>query len=178
MRDVTLCFLVRGNPPHEILLGFKKVGFGVGKYNGFGGKVEPGETIEIAAIREVEEEVGIRVSAQDLQPVGRLTFLFSANPAWNRVAYVFLVTRWSGDPIESVEMRPTWFKVDDIPFGQMWQGDVHWLPRILAGERIRGRLTFGEDNETITAWEVAEDCALTCGTDVLKMKVAACYFRE
>jgi 8-oxo-dGTP diphosphatase len=154
MRNATLCFLVRGNPPDEILLGFKKVRFGAGKYNGFGGKVEPGETIESAAVREVEEEVGIQVFEQDLQLVGRLTFLFPASRAWDKVAYVFLVTRWSGDPIESAEMRPAWFKVDEIPFEQMWQDDVHWLPRILAGERIEGRFTFAEDNETVAAWEV------------------------
>jgi len=39
----------------------------------------------------------------------------------------------------------------------MWQGDVHWLPRVLAGERVRGWFTFGEDNETVTAWEVDKD---------------------
>lgn len=35
----------------EILLGFKKRGFGVGKWNGFGGKVETGESITDAAVR-------------------------------------------------------------------------------------------------------------------------------
>ena len=34
-----------------ILLGLKKKGFGEGKWNGFGGKVEHGETICQAAIR-------------------------------------------------------------------------------------------------------------------------------
>lgn len=37
---------------------------------------------------------------------------------------------------------------------QMWQGDIHWIPRILAGERVQGCFTFGEDNETVTAWKV------------------------
>jgi 8-oxo-dGTP diphosphatase len=154
MRDVTLCLLVRGDPPAEILLGFKKAGFGAGKYNGFGGKVEAGETIASAAIREVEEEVGVKVSEEDLRPVGRLTFLFPAHPSWNRVGHVFLVTAWEGRPVESAEMRPGWFAVEDIPFEHMWQGDVHWIPRILAGERIRGCVVFGEDNETVAAWKV------------------------
>jgi 8-oxo-dGTP pyrophosphatase MutT (NUDIX family) len=154
MRDVTLCLLVRGDPPTEILMGFKKAGFGAGKYDGFGGKVEAGETILNAAIREVQEEVGLIVSEEDLQPVGRLTFLFPADPTWDRVAHVFLVTAWEGRPTESVEMRPVWFRVNDIPFEQMWQGDVHWIPRILAGERIQGCVTFGKDNETVAAWKV------------------------
>jgi mutator protein MutT len=154
MIDVTLCLLVRGDPPTEILLGFKKAGFGVGKYNGFGGKVEAGETIESAAVREVQEEVGLIVSEENLRLMGRLTFLFPAHPAWNRVAHVFLVTAWEGRPTESAEMRPAWFAVGDIPFEQMWQDDVYWMPRVLTGERIQGCVTFGEDNETVAAWTV------------------------
>jgi 8-oxo-dGTP pyrophosphatase MutT (NUDIX family) len=41
---MTLCFLVRGNKPEEILLGLKKVGLR--------GKVEDGETVAMAAVRE------------------------------------------------------------------------------------------------------------------------------
>ena len=154
MKNATLCLLVRGSPPDEILLGFKKVGFGAGKYNGFGGKIEPGETVTHAAIREVEEEVGIKLSAKDLQRVARLTFVFPADPALDHDVYVFLVTEWEGSPVQSVEMKPCWFAVDDIPFEQMWQDDIIWLPRVLAGERIRGYFTFGEDNEAVVAWQV------------------------
>jgi 8-oxo-dGTP pyrophosphatase MutT (NUDIX family) len=44
-----------------ILLGMKKRGFGEGRWNGFGGKVEEGETIVEAAIREMKEESGLTV---------------------------------------------------------------------------------------------------------------------
>ncbi len=146
--------MVRGNPPSEILLGFKKVGFGVGKYNGFGGKIEAGETVIHAAIREVEEEIGIKLSAKNLHQVARLIFIFPADPTLNHDVHVFLVARWEGSPVESAEMKPNWFAVDDIPFEQMWQDDIIWLPRVLAGERIQGRFTFKEDSETVAAWQV------------------------
>ena len=51
---LTLAFLLDGN---RILLGFKKRGFGMGKWNGFGGKVENGETIEQAAKRYIIQDI-------------------------------------------------------------------------------------------------------------------------
>ena len=43
--------LVMAMKNNQILLGYKKRGFGKGKWNGFGGKVEKGETPQEAAIR-------------------------------------------------------------------------------------------------------------------------------
>ena len=50
----------------RVLLGMKKRGFGAGKWNGFGGKIETGETITEAAVREVKEECGYIVNIEDL----------------------------------------------------------------------------------------------------------------
>jgi len=149
MIDSTLCFPVRGDPPTEVLLGFKKTGFGVGKVTGFGGKVEPGETVVAAALRELAEEAGLSAAENDLRPAGRLTFSFPARPSWSQVVHVLLVTSWDGTPIESDEMRPAWFRVDALPFARMWQDASHWLPRILAGERLDLAFVFQADNESI-----------------------------
>lgn len=154
--EATLCILVREEPPRQILLGLKKKGFGAGKYGGFGGKVEEGEAVETAAIRELEEETGLRVLPELLRYVARLEFLFPARPNWNHHVHVFLLASWLGEPEESGEMRPEWFAVDDLPFNGMWQDGRHWLPRILSGERILGRFTFREDNETIDSMNVRE----------------------
>lgn len=161
-RYATLCIPVRGDPPTEVLLGFKKTGFGAGKYTGFGGKVELDETVIQAAARELEEESGLRVSEQDLQLMGLLLFLFPAQPEWSQAVHLFLVRTWEGDPQESMEMAPAWFAVDEIPFGRMWQDGAHWLPPILAEERIRACFLFHEDNETIESleikpWDTTED---------------------
>lgn len=154
MIEATLCLLVRGNPPNQILLGLKKLGLGAGKYGGFGGKIEAGETVTMAAVRELEEETGIKVLERDLQRMGHLTFMFPAKPDWSQVVHVFLVRKWDGNPLESTEMIPAWFTIEDIPFPQMWQDVYHWLPRILTGERIRASFTFREDNETIDELEI------------------------
>ena len=67
----TLVFVFRGD---EILLINKKTGLGKGKVNGPGGKVDPGETPEAAAIRECREELHIDVS--DLEYCGEHRFQF------------------------------------------------------------------------------------------------------
>ena len=46
-----LLTLVLIREPSRVLLGMKKRGFGEGRWNGFGGKVEQGETITQAAYR-------------------------------------------------------------------------------------------------------------------------------
>ncbi len=50
------CRRIQSDGSSEILLGEKKKGFGFGKCIAFGGKVEINESIEQAAIRELEEE--------------------------------------------------------------------------------------------------------------------------
>jgi ADP-ribose pyrophosphatase YjhB (NUDIX family) len=55
MQQTALVFLF--NAQGQILLGMKKRGFGVGKWNGPGGKLEAGESVIQGALRELEEEV-------------------------------------------------------------------------------------------------------------------------
>ncbi len=149
MRDGTLCLLVEGNPPERVLLGLKKHGFGAGKWGGFGGKIEPGETPDMAAARELEEEAGVQIAVRDLHLVGLLTFIFPHQREWNQVVYAFVATRWLGEPAVSDEMDPAWFEIDQIPYDRMWQDGEHWLLRVLAGDRVRARFTFCADNEAV-----------------------------
>ena len=97
---------MRGDPLNEVLLGFKKNGFGAGKYTGIGGKVEPDESVVHAAVRELEEEINVKASGHALQKFGHLTFLFPAKPDWSQVVHVFILTEWGGNPAESAEMKP------------------------------------------------------------------------
>jgi 8-oxo-dGTP pyrophosphatase MutT (NUDIX family) len=145
MTDRTLCFLTRGDPPDEVLLGLKKAGFGAGKYAGFGGGMEAGESIQAAAVRELAEETGIRLAESDLIKVGQLRFIFPYRPDWSQVVHVFRVKSWTGEPVESSEMRPAWFKISEVPYTSMWSDAPHWLPLILSGKRVSGRLVLKSD---------------------------------
>jgi 8-oxo-dGTP pyrophosphatase MutT (NUDIX family) len=151
--DATLVLLIKGQPPAELLLGYKKTGFGRGKYAGFGGKVKACETIPQAAVRELGEEAGIFLSAEVLTAVAVLAFHFPHKPSWEQKVHVFKVDQWDGSPIESQEMRPQWFRIEDIPYDRMWDDGRYWLPKILAGERFRANFIFQADNATVADLE-------------------------
>lgn len=69
----TLAFLRREG---AICLAMKKRGFGEGNWNGYGGKVEEGESIEEAVVREIQEESGIEVAVDVLEKVAINEFFF------------------------------------------------------------------------------------------------------
>ncbi|BBB90523.1 MAG TPA: 8-oxo-dGTP diphosphatase [Methylomusa anaerophila] len=156
MYSSTLCLPVQteGNSIKQILLGMKKRGFGRGKYNGFGGKLEAGESVRAAAVRELREECGLTALEEDLEYAGKLLFVFPANRDFDHDVDIFLVRRWRGEPRETEEMLTGWYSVKDIPYKEMWAGDIYWLPKILAGEKIRGRVVFADDNEGLQAVEI------------------------
>ena len=91
MIDATLCIPIKGDPVEEVLLGLKKKGFGEGKFGGFGGKLKPGETIELATIRELEEESGLIVSESQLSNRGVIFFSFPAQSDWDQAVHIFLM---------------------------------------------------------------------------------------
>ena len=91
MQDATLILLLKGNPVAEVLLGYKKIGFGQGKYTGIGGKIERGEERTDAAIRELFEETTVRVPGPEyLKFSAILEFRFPYKRSWNHRVFVFL----------------------------------------------------------------------------------------
>jgi 8-oxo-dGTP diphosphatase/2-hydroxy-dATP diphosphatase len=132
----TLC-LVRQT--HRILLGMKKRGFGAGRWNGFGGKVHEGESIEDAAKRELSEEA--HIEALSLENVGSVHFEFESNQEIVEVNF-FRVSDFTGQPVETDEMKPQWFDVAKIPFKDMWSDDAYWMPLFLKGKKFKGRFLF------------------------------------
>ncbi|MCX6721611.1 MAG: 8-oxo-dGTP diphosphatase [Candidatus Staskawiczbacteria bacterium] len=146
MKQTTLCLLIKDN---KILLAMKKRGFGVGRWNGYGGKFEPEKDKNIldAAIRETKEEIGVDV--KNMEKFGLFRFRFDKKKEWNQDVHLFVVRDWAGEPSESEEMLPKWFLFKEIPYENMWPDDKHWLPHVLKGEKVEADFLFGEGDKVL-----------------------------
>lgn len=152
MTQATLCLLIKeGQSEKELLLAMKKRGFGIGKWNGVGGKIELAKgdiNIVEAAIREAKEEIGVKI--KKMEKVAVLSFHFPYKKEWDQDVHVFLAKNWEGEPKESEEMLPKWFKISEIPFNEMWDDDKFWLLKVLEGKRLKAKFTFGPGEKIIS----------------------------
>jgi 8-oxo-dGTP diphosphatase len=106
-----------------------------GKYNGLGGKVEPGEDAAAAMIREIREEAGIEVTAMELRGTLSWPGFGRENESW--FAFVFLVSGWEGEPHgANPEGRLEWVPIERVMTGvlPMWDGDRLWLGMVFDGD--------------------------------------------
>ena len=157
MQEATLSFLIReNNKEKELLLAMKKKGFGRGKWNGIGGKFDPKKDKNIieTAKRELREEVG--VTTKEIREMAILNFFYPylSDPEekeWQ--VHVFFAKKWEGAPKESEEVKPKWFKINEIPFNQMWPDDRFWLPKVLKGEKLKAGFIF-KPGELIESFEI------------------------
>lgn len=141
LKPTNLVFLRRQG---QLLLAMKKRGFGAGRWNGAGGKLETGETSAQSAARETREEIGVITGK--LIEVAVLKFYFEDDPndpVQNIICHVYVCNEWEGEPSESEEMAPRWFGLRAIPYSEMWPDDEFWLPQVLAGEYVEAEFLFG-----------------------------------
>jgi 8-oxo-dGTP diphosphatase len=110
-----------------------------GKWNGLGGKFEPGESPEACAIREVYEESGLTIH----QPVlrGILTFPdFRSGENW--YAFVFVAHTFSGTLIDSAEGVLQWIDDDRLLTLPLWAGDRIFLPWLDGEQFFSARFVY------------------------------------
>jgi len=121
----TLCYLRRGGHTLMIHRVKKADDMHQGKWNGLGGKFEPGETPEECALREIHEESGLAARHPMLR--GFLTFPgFKDDEDW--YAFVFVVTDFEGELIDSPEGHLAWIPDGELLGLPLWEGDHIFLP--------------------------------------------------
>ena len=156
-RHTTIMLLKKDN---KLLLGVKKRGFGMGKIQGVGGKVEEGERIEDAAIRETYEEIGVRVTKMEHMADIVFDNLYYKGIPERHMMHVFVSTEWSGRPIETDEIKPEQFIISELPYERMWCDNEHWLPEVLRGNKIEAWFLFNEHDTFTEYWvkKLPEGC--------------------
>ena len=148
MKLATLCYLRRDGQTLMIHRVKKANDMHEGKWNGLGGKLNPGESPEECAVREIFEESGLRVRNPQLK--GFLTFpAFSQDEDW--YVFIYLIEDFEGELIDSPEGILRWVDNADLTTLNLWEGDpifLPWLdrPGIFSGKFIYkdGRLVSHE----------------------------------
>ncbi|HEY4293961.1 8-oxo-dGTP diphosphatase [Luteibacter sp.] len=98
----------------------------LGKYNGLGGKMEPGEDIASCMRREIREEAGIECLEMSLR--GTLNWPGFGKHGEDWLGFIFVVTRFEGAPLTSNhEGALEWVPVEALDSLPMWEGDRHFL---------------------------------------------------
>lgn len=123
-----LCFILRDD---HILLIRKKRGFGAGKINAPGGKIDPGENALDSVLRETYEELGIRPLGA--RQCGELFFQF--RDGFSLHCAVFIARDLEGEPRETDEAVPLWTPLDAIPYDEMGRRPT-LAPAIVAREKL------------------------------------------
>jgi 8-oxo-dGTP diphosphatase len=124
MKLATLCYLFNGNKVLMINRNKRENDMHLGKWNGLGGKFNPGETPEECVVREVYEESGLLIKNPELK--GFLTFpAFDDEEDW--YVFVFTAKEFSGKLRESDEGELEWIKWEKIFNLPLWEGDKYFL---------------------------------------------------
>jgi|SRR6185436_9873144 len=154
MKILTLGLLIKDG---KLLLAMKKRGFGTGKWNGYGGKLKDGESVEDALIREIKEEGNVDVKKENLIPIGYIDFYFNDKEEFNQSVQIFKIETWEGEPQETEEMKPEWFEFEKIPWKEMWVGDDKWIPFAISNKKFKGEIHFDEGGKKLASADIHEE---------------------
>ena len=146
MKISTICFPVRNG---KVILANKKIDFGEGLLNGYGGKFKPEDvTVEVTAVRELFEEGKVVALPNKLERVAIIDFFRADTQIFE--CHVFFCHEWSGELIETDEMGPPMlFDVNNLPFDRMWGADKVWLPLVFSGKIIRAICRYNPEMKNV-----------------------------
>lgn len=150
MKLATLCYVKYGGKTLMIHRIKKENDVHQGKWNGLGGKLNPGESPEECVIREVREESGLEIQKPQLK--GILTFPeFAKGEDW--YAFVFVAREFDGALRDSPEGYLKWIDDDKILDLELWEGDRFFLPYLDRPGIFSGKFVYHE-GQLVSHWMV------------------------
>ena len=116
-----------------------------GKYNGLGGKLEPGEDVAAGMRREIREEAGIDATAMTLR--GTVSWPGFGKNGEDWFGFIFVITGWTGTPLTgNHEGSLSWVPVTRLVAANLnlWSGDRYFLPLVfdLSGPVFHGVMPY------------------------------------
>lgn len=139
MKLATLCYVQK--PGYTLMLHRvkKENDYHQGKWNGLGGKLEPGESPEECAVREVLEESGLRCRNPRLR--GFITFPdFDEVDDW--YTFLFTLDDFEGELIDSPEGNLAWIPNEELLALNLWPGDRVFLPWIFQEQVFSAKFVY------------------------------------
>ncbi len=127
MKLATLCYVQDKKTNSTLMIHRvkKENDYHHGKWNGLGGKFEPGESPEECAVREIKEESGLNVKSIKMK--GFITFpIFDGIEDWH--VFVFVVDDYDGEQIDSSEGNLEWVPNEKLTEINLWAGDKYFIP--------------------------------------------------
>ena len=139
MKLATLCYVKESGKTLMIHRIKKENDMHQGKWNGLGGKLDPGETPEECVIREVCEESGLTI--EDPMLKGVLTFpKFAKDEDW--YAFIFVVRNFHGRLIDSNEGVLQWIDDEELLNLELWEGDRIFIPWLEQPSFFSGKFVY------------------------------------
>jgi 8-oxo-dGTP diphosphatase len=114
-----------------------------GKYNGLGGKLNPGEDIVTCIRREIREEAGL--DCEELILRGTISWPGFGKNSEDWFGFIFRVDRWHGTPCaDNPEGTLEWVDVSRLLDLPLWEGDRFFLPLVFEknGEQFHGVMPY------------------------------------
>lgn len=141
MKLATLCYVKQDGKTLMLHRVKKANDVHAGKWNGLGGKLEPGESPEQCVIREVREEAGLEIVRPRYH--GLLIFADFAGDDW--FVWVFTADQFSGDLAESSEGNLKWIPNAEVTSLNLWPSDPIFLPWLDTDKIFSARFQYHGD---------------------------------
>lgn len=128
MKTVLVAAVALIDPDGRVLLAQRPEGKSMaGLWEFPGGKIEVGETPEVALIRELREELGIDTWTSCLAP---LTFASHSYDDFHLLMPVFACRKWQGIVTPQEGQRITWVRAQDLRNYPMPAADIPLIPAL------------------------------------------------